>query len=341
MLIPFEETGSGVKILHVQPVLDGESTSYSSPFSNTGFTLNWYESKPSDSTIKGLTTSNVTFTECGDYLILQTPKKSGWFILKNIKIADTLTDNSHYEVNVHLADSALNGSPRERDASLSISADSTAPCLKRIFINRLIARTLPGESTSDSYWISKDDFNLGAGTSPDGIEVTLTIEETASGVQTVVFGGDLCLTDASVITCDALTSQTLEKVTDYSVSSDYKTITLVSSSTPRFRKAATPEDSSVDFTVKITNFREQAEKKLHPSLSKTLPLTATQPQLLQAYLQSQTTRQQLFQKSTLTLPLLQSIHQNLLTVAELLKSPQDQMKQTRLRHSQVTQTKIS
>ncbi|MBQ4378677.1 MAG: hypothetical protein II821_05730, partial [Treponema sp.] len=38
MLIPFEETGSGVKILHVQPVLDGESTSYSSPFSNTGFT---------------------------------------------------------------------------------------------------------------------------------------------------------------------------------------------------------------------------------------------------------------------------------------------------------------
>ena len=252
LVVPFTEATSGVKIIKVEPKLHGAASSYATPFAATGFKL-WYVASESDITSTLLdSASNVTFTPNGDYITIGTPQTSGVFVMLNLKVDDTLLDNSTYDINVHLVDSALNGSTAEDDANATIplTADTTSPKIKRIFINRLIARTLPGESTVDSYWVSSEDFTS---TTPNKVEVVFTIEEKASGIQSIVLGGNLKLTNSSVITCDvpSASTVTLEKGSDYTVSSDGTEIALadITVSLPKLIN----RDGDGSFTVKITN----------------------------------------------------------------------------------------
>lgn len=255
LVVPFTEATSGVKIIKVEPKLHGAASSYATPFAATGtdkFKL-WYVASESDITSTLLNSaSNVTFTPNGDYITIGTPQTSGVFVMLNLKVDDTLLDNSTYDINVHLVDSALNGSTAEDDANATIplTADTTSPKIKRIFINRLIARTLPGESTVDSYWVSSEDFTS---TTPNKVEVVFTIEEKASGIQSIVLGGNLKLTNSSVITCDvpSASTETLEKGSDYTVSTDGTEIALadITVSLPKLIN----RDGDGSFTVTITN----------------------------------------------------------------------------------------
>ncbi|MBB5225637.1 hypothetical protein [Treponema ruminis] len=267
LCLPFTEVMTGVKVLRIDPKLN-DSSSSATPFDSADFAIKYIsnadidalaesageggETKPADTATlienAKLLKAEADYTVKDNYITFTEPQKytSGLFVLQNIKVADTFEDNKSYKINLHLADAALNGCAA--DGTIDLESDSTSPKIQRIFINRLIARTQPGE-TVDSYWISKEDFEE-AGKVPAKLELELTIAESGSGVKTVELGENLRLTAASEITCG---TTKLVKGSDYKVSSDFATITLITNSKPTFRS------ENGDFTVTITNATLTAE----------------------------------------------------------------------------------
>ena len=283
LCVTFTEVMTGVKVLGIDPKLNDVSAT-ENPFDSTKFAIKYLsqteaEAQTSASTEEAeegkevkpiekdplaligsakLLKADEDYTISGNYITFKNPQnfKSGLFVLENLKVADNFEDNKSYKINVHLSDAALNGTAKDGQADLA--SDSTAPQIKRIFINRLIARTQAGAQDVDSWWISKEDFEE-AGKVPTKIDVELTINESGSGVETVVLGENLRLTKDSVITCGATT---LAKDKDYKVSSDFATITLITKSQPTFRS------EKGDFTVKITNatLTSEGENKVSVTL---------------------------------------------------------------------------
>lgn len=283
LCVTFTEVMTGVKVLGIDPKLNNVSAT-ETPFDSTKFAIKYLsqseaeaqtpasteeaeegkEVKPIEKDPLALIGSakllkaDEDYTITGNYITFKNPQnfKSGLFVLENLKAADNFEDNKSYKINVHLSDAALNGTAKDGQADLA--SDSTAPQIKRIFINRLIARTQAGAQDVDSWWISKEDFEQ-AGKVPTKIDVELTINESGSGVETVVLGENLRLTKNSVITCG---TTTLAKDKDYKVSSDFATITLITKSSPKFR------DENNDFTVKISNatLTSEGENKVSVTL---------------------------------------------------------------------------
>lgn len=283
LCVTFTEVMTGVKVLGIDPKLNDVSAT-ETPFESANFAIKYLsqaeaeaqtpasteeaeegkEVKPIEKDPLALIGSakllkaDEDYTISGNYITFKNPQnfKSGLFVLENLKVADNFEDNKSYKINVHLSDAALNGTAKDGQADLE--SDSTAPQIKRIFINRLIARTQAGAQDVDSWWISKEDFEQ-AGKVPTKIDVELTINESGSGVETVVLGENLRLTKDSVITCG---TTTLAKDKDYKVSSDFATITLITKSSPKFR------DENNDFIVKISNatLTSEGENKVSVTL---------------------------------------------------------------------------
>lgn len=284
LCVTFTEVMTGVKVLGIDPKLNDVSAT-ETPFDSTKFAIKYLsqaeaEAQTTASTEEAeegkevkpiekdplaligsakLLKAEEDYTISGNYITFKNPQnfKSGLFVLENLKVADNFEDNKSYKINVHLSDAALNGTAKDGQADLA--SDSTAPQIKRIFINRLIARTQAGAQDVDSWWISKEDFEQ-AGKVPTKIDVELTINESGSGVETVVLGENLRLTKDSVITCG---STALVKDKDYKVSSDFATITLITTkSVPTFR------DEKNDFIVKIKNatLTSEGENKVSVTL---------------------------------------------------------------------------
>ncbi len=283
LCVTFTEVMTGVKVLGIDPKLNDVSAT-ETPFESANFAIKYLsqteaeaqtpasteeteegkEVKPIEKDPLALIGSakllkaEEDYTISGNYITFKNPQnfKSGLFVLENLKVADNFEDNKSYKINVHLSDAALNGTAKDGQADLA--SDSTAPQIKRIFINRLIARTQAGAQDVDSWWISKEDFEQ-AGKVPAKIDVELTINESGSGVETVVLGENLRLTKDSVITCG---TTTLAKDKDYKVSSDFATITLITKSSPKFR------DENNDFIVKISNatLTSEGENKVSVTL---------------------------------------------------------------------------
>lgn len=283
LCVTFTEVMTGVKVLGIDPKLNDVSAT-ETPFDSTNFAIKYLsqteaeaqtpasteeteegkEVKPIEKDPLALIGSakllkaEEDYTISGNYITFKNPQnfKSGLFVLENLKVADNFEDNKSYKINVHLSDAALNGTAKDGQADLA--SDSTAPQIKRIFINRLIARTQAGAQDVDSWWISKEDFEQ-AGKVPTKIDVELTINESGSGVETVVLGENLRLTKDSVITCG---TTTLAKDKDYKVTSDFATITLITKSSPKFR------DENNDFIVKISNatLTSEGENKVSVTL---------------------------------------------------------------------------
>ena len=268
LCLPFTEVMTGVKVLRMDPKLN-DSSSSATPFDSADFAIKYIsnadidalaesageggETKPADTATlienAKLLKAEADYTVKDNYITFTEPQKctSGLFVLQNIKVADNFEDNKSYKINLHLADAALNGCAA--DGTIDLASDSTPPKIQRIFINRLIGRKQPGEAKEDSYWISKEDFEQ-AGKVPTKVELELTIAESGSGVEKVELGGNLRLTAASEITCG---TTKLVKGSDYKVSSDFATITLITKSQPTFRS------ENGDFTVTITNATLTAE----------------------------------------------------------------------------------
>ena len=268
LCLPFTEVMTGVKVLRMDPKLN-DSSSSATPFDSADFAIKYIsnadidalaesageggETKPADTATlienAKLLKAEADYTVKDNYITFTEPQKytSGLFVLQNIKVADNFEDNKSYKINLHLADAALNGCAA--DGTIDLASDSTPPKIQRIFINRLIGRKQPGEAKEDSYWISKEDFEQ-AGKVPTKVELELTIAESGSGVEKVELGGNLRLTAASEITCG---TTKLVKGSDYKVSSDFATITLITNSKPTFRS------ENGDFTVTITNATLTAE----------------------------------------------------------------------------------
>lgn len=283
LCVTFTEVMTGVKVLGIDPKLNDVSAT-ATPFESANFAIKYLsqaeaeaqtpasteeaeegnEVKPIEKDPLALIGSakllkaDEDYTISGNYITFKNPQnfKSGLFVLENLKVADNFEDNKSYKINVHLSDAALNGTAKDGQADLA--SDSTAPQIKRIFINRLIARTQAGAQDVDSWWISKEDFEQ-AGKVPTKIDVELTINESGSGVETVVLGENLRLTKDSVITCG---TTTLAKDKDYKVSSDFAIITLITKSSPKFR------NENNDFIVKISNatLTSEGENKVSVTL---------------------------------------------------------------------------
>lgn len=283
LCVTFTEVMTGVKVLGIDPKLNGVSAT-ETPFDSTNFAIKYLSQSEAEAQTQASTEeaeegkevkpiekdplaligsakllkAEEDYTISGNYITFKNPQnfKSGLFVLENLKVADNFEDNKSYKINVHLSDAALNGTAKDGQADLA--SDSTAPQIKRIFINRLIARTQAGAQDVDSWWISKEDFEQ-AGKVPTKIDVELTINESGSGVETVVLGENLRLTKDSVITCG---TTTLAKDKDYKVSSDFATITLITKSSPKFR------DENNDFIVKISNatLTSEGENKVSVTL---------------------------------------------------------------------------
>ena len=283
LCVTFTEVMTGVKVLGIDPKLNDVSAT-ETPFESANFAIKYLSqteaeaqtSASTEETEEGkevkpiekdplaligsakLLKADEDYTISGNYITFKNPQnfKSGLFVLENLKVADNFEDNKSYKINVHLSDAALNGTAKDGQADLA--SDSTAPQIKRIFINRLIARTQAGAQDVDSWWISKEDFEQ-AGKVPTKIDVELTINESGSGVETVVLGENLRLTKDSVITCG---TTTLVKDKDYKVSSDFATITLITKSSPKFR------NENNDFIVKISNatLTSEGENKVSVTL---------------------------------------------------------------------------
>lgn len=283
LCVTFTEVMTGVKVLGIDPKLNDVSAT-ETPFDSTKFAIKYLSQSEAEAQTQASTEeaeegkevkpiekdplaligsakllkADEDYTITGNYITFKNPQnfKSGLFVLENLKVADNFEDNKSYKINVHLSDAALNGTAKDGQADLA--SDSTAPQIKRIFINRLIARTQAGAQNVDSWWISKEDFEQ-AGKVPTKIDVELTINESGSGVETVVLGENLRLTKDSVITCG---TTTLAKDKDYKVSSDFATITLITKSSPKFR------DENKDFIVKISNatLTSEGENKVSVTL---------------------------------------------------------------------------
>ncbi|MDY6397665.1 MAG: hypothetical protein SPL22_08015 [Treponema sp.] len=283
LCVTFTEVMTGVKVLGIDPKLNDVSAT-ETPFDSTKFAIKYLSQTEAEAQTQASTEeaeeskevkpiekdplaligsakllkAEEDYTVSGNYITFKNPQnfKSGLFVLENLKVADNFEDNKSYKINVHLSDAALNGTAKDGQADLA--SDSTAPQIKRIFINRLIGRTQAGAQKFDSWWISKEDFEQ-TGKVPTKIDVELTINESGSGVETVVLGENLRLTAASEITCG---TTKLVKESDYKVSSDFATITLITKSSPKFR------DENNDFIVKISNatLTSEGENKVSVTL---------------------------------------------------------------------------
>ena|GEM_PF-4822509 len=249
LLLPYTEATGGVKVIKANVTLEGNSSyNYTKAFSSSSLKVWWVEDKSVVNASWLASTSPLTkntdykVSSDSSYITLETPKTSGCFVFLNLKASEDadFVDNDTYTFSMHLTDAALNGSAS--DSSLALKSDKTAPEIKRIFINRLIARTMEGETSPDSYWISKEDF-AASGSVPTKIEVQLTVAEKSSGIETITLGENLRLTSSSEISC---AGTALVNGTDYAVSSNYDVITLKDMSNPKLKAAD-------DFIITITN----------------------------------------------------------------------------------------
>ena len=251
LIVPFTEVIGGVRCIRVTSKL-GDAVEPSSEILASGFAIAY---SASDEINESVITGTANLVLGTDYdivgenvIMLKNPQnyKSGLFILKNLKVSDNFADGKSYSFAVHLTDAALNGT--DTDSTIALTSDSTAPDLQRIYINRLIGRTLPitttapGASSIDSYWVTRDGFTA-IGTAPNRLDVEITIDEAASGVEKITLGGDILLTADSAVYKGATL---LSKGTDYEVNESNTEIKFKNKSYPLLK-------GSESFVVRITN----------------------------------------------------------------------------------------
>lgn len=248
MILPFTESNSGVKVIKAS-VSQAEGASYNAVFSDSNLKV-WYVSDTESITSAFFeTASNVAFTRSSDssYITLTSPATSGYFVFLNLKVSEPadFVDNEEYTFSMHLTDSALNGS--ESDATLALKSDKTAPEIKDIFINRLVAQVKYDDtSETKTYWVHRSAFSR-FGYNPDKLDLYLTIKEKASGVEKITLSGSASLTSSSVI---SLGERSLVKDTDYTLDSTGKIITLTNFSEPVLKENNDANENT--FTVKIS-----------------------------------------------------------------------------------------
>jgi hypothetical protein len=229
--IDFTENTAGVKVIKFNIYHSSNpSVVFDNPFDSVDFYYNdTLLTKDTDYTID---TSNK------QYIILTTPRKTGSFMFKNVKLTNTNTQGN-YVIDVVLLDAAENR-PVD-DCKITIAIDKDAPVIKeKLNIPNLLhavelttnggQKVIADDTDGNGTWWLKKDY-VGAGTNqvPAAIPVYIKVEEKGSGIKFITLGGDATISDSTKLHKIASNGST----TDLVVNADYtvvnKTITIINS----------------------------------------------------------------------------------------------------------------
>lgn len=229
--IDFTENTAGVKVIKFNIYHSSNpSVVFDNPFDAVDFYYNdTLLTKDTDYTID---TSNK------QYIILTTPRKTGSFMFKNVKLTNTNTQGN-YVIDVVLLDAAENR-PVD-DCKITIAIDKDAPVIKdkldipnllhavELTTNggqKVIADDTDGNGT---WWLRKDYVGAETNQVPGAIPVYIKVEEKGSGVKFITLGGDATISDSTKLHKIASNGSTTDLVVnaDYTVAN--KTITIINS----------------------------------------------------------------------------------------------------------------
>lgn len=248
LVIPVTEQTSGVKKIEVHIKKNGTDEEYATPFAAgaSGITV----------TAGG---ASVPFTVSGKTLTLSSrqPNFNSNITIKGLKISDATTDDAlqgDYLINVTVSDDAANSTPTSLTQATSVSIDSVAPVINKIYIPNLKQTVRFGENTPE-WWI---DYNAApintAGAAPT-TEVYVKFTEASSGAKIFDFAGSsIHLTaESQIFQIDPTTAATTSGAIDCTVDTANNSLTINSStqSSQHFGVLANPNTSIR--AAKITN----------------------------------------------------------------------------------------
>lgn len=153
--------------------------------------------------------------------------KTGWFFIRGIPIAAV---DGKYDVSVSLIDQALNES--SASSPIAIFKDTTSPSVNQatVSVDNIVVR--PGDNTQ---WLKRDAYNSNS--------VSFTVNETGSGIKSIVLTGSIRITDATTVTVNGAIAE------DYSLDVALNRITFTNFKNPSiFGSSVSVKISGIKFT---------------------------------------------------------------------------------------------
>lgn len=131
--------------------------------------------------------SGYAFYEIPEAEIPEAPK-TGWFFIRGIPIAAV---DGKYDVSVSLIDQALNES--SASSPIAMFKDTTPPSVNQatVSVDNIVVR--PGDNTQ---WLKRDAYNSNS--------VSFIVNETGSGIKSIVLTGSIGITDATTVTVNGV-----------------------------------------------------------------------------------------------------------------------------------------
>lgn len=196
LTIDFTEETAGVKFIKLDIIRQAaNATTYASPFGNAAFGIDY----------NGTALLSSDYTREGQYIIFNTPYKTGSFTLNNLTLDGDEQNQGTYVITVSLFDAAENVVPQNERPGTYIIVDNIKPVITQdLAIDDLIVAkelTTSGISSTTEYWLNKN-YVGGTGSeykNADAIPVKIKINEANSGIKLITFTGDAKLSTATTV----------------------------------------------------------------------------------------------------------------------------------------------